>query len=211
MYNGELRDRSQMTSAKRGDGGVSQKLTKVDKEGGRGFCQKLMSANYHIFMTKINDICSLGAVFAFFERAPKLTKKWTFYIILDKNIFFFQFSFVVLPKSMFYLTKIVVFFLSLRTYISINSCWKADVSQGGRGVFFVKKLTEADKWGGGVKIDQILTDVICERSLINEADNPAVNEVLWCTCTKNVRFCCGASWAKGNVVMISDYVSDIET
>jgi len=35
----------------------------------------------------------------------------------------------------------------------------------GRGVFFCQKLTEADKGGEGVKIDQILADVICEQSL----------------------------------------------
>ena len=42
------------------------------------------------------------------------------------------------------------------------------MSARGRGKFYVKKLTEADKGGGGVKIDQILADVICERSLIKE-------------------------------------------
>ena len=39
------------------------------------------------------------------------------------------------------------------------------MSARGRGGIFCQKLTEADKGGGGVKIDQILADVICEPSL----------------------------------------------
>ena len=75
-------DRSQMTSAKRGEG-VSQKLTKVDKKGWVGFSQKLMSANYQIYSP-------LGAFLALFERAPKLTKNGHF-----QKLYFFQFSFVI--------------------------------------------------------------------------------------------------------------------
>ena len=46
------------------------------------------------------------------------------------------------------------------TYIM---CWKADVSQG-EGVIFCENLTKADK---GVNLYQILTDVFCELSLID--------------------------------------------
>ena len=66
---------------------------------------------------------------------------------------------------MFYLTKIVVFFCRSEHTFPSTRVEKLMSARGGRGVFFVKKLTEADKWGEGVKIDQILADVICERSL----------------------------------------------
>ena len=41
------------------------------------------------------------------------------------------------------------------------------MSARGAGGIFCQKLTEAHKGGGGVKIDQILADVICEPSLTN--------------------------------------------
>ena len=140
-----------MTSAKRGEGGVSQKLTKVDKEGGRGFCQKLMSANYNISLTKIMTICSLEALFALFERTPKLTKNGHFISYWTK-LYFFQFSFVIL--NLLAKRYVTIWPKLLFSFVAQNIHFHKPVLKswcqpgGGGGYFFVKKLTEADKWGG---------------------------------------------------------------
>ena len=144
--------------------GLSQKLTKVDKEG--GFCQKLMSANYHISMTKIMTFAPLG-LFLPFLKGPLNSPKMDILYHIGQSYIFFNFLlsyWTYLPKDMLLFDQNCCFLLSLRTYISINPCWKADVSRGG-GIF-CQNLTEADRGRGGVKIYQILDDVIiCERSI----------------------------------------------
>ena len=52
--------------------GVSQKLTKVDKEG--GILSKADVSQLSHFYDQNYDICPLGALFALFERAPKFTR-----------------------------------------------------------------------------------------------------------------------------------------
>ena len=127
--------------------GVSQKLTKVDKEG--GICQKLMSATYQIHMAKIMTFAPLEPFYLqklyFFSNF--LLSYWTY---LLKNMFIWKklrFSFVA---------------HNIRLHQPVLKSW---CQPGGRGVFFVKSWQKLTRGGGGVKIDQILADVICEPSL----------------------------------------------
>ena len=62
------------------------------------------------------------------------------------------------------MTKIVTF-LCTSEHMSPSTRVEKLMSAMGGGGIFCQKLTEADKGGGGVKIDQILADVICEPSL----------------------------------------------
>ena len=52
-------------------------------------CQKLMSANYQISMSKIMTFAPLGPFFALYERAPKLSnifKSYIFFSIFLRHI-----------------------------------------------------------------------------------------------------------------------------
>ena len=138
-----------MTSAKRGEGGVSQKLTKVDKEGGRGFCQKLMSANYNISLTKIVTFAPLRLFLPFLKGSLNSPKMDILYHIRQSNIFFnfLLLYWTYLPKDMLLFTKIVVFFCrSEHTFPS--TCVEKLMSARGEGGIFCQKADRSWQVGG---------------------------------------------------------------
>ena len=136
-----------MMSAKSGGGvwvgWLAKSWQKLTRRGG-GFCQKLMSANYQISMTKTMTFAPL-VPFLPFMKGPLNSPTFS------KVIFFPIFICHIEPtcqKICFY-DQNCDFPLYLRTYVSINPCWKADVSQGGRGVFFVKSWQKLTRGGRG--------------------------------------------------------------
>ena len=127
-----------------------------------------MSANYHISMTKIMTFAPLG-LFSPLLKVPLNSPKMDILYHIGQSYIFSIFFCHIEPtcqKICYYLTKIVVFFCRSEHTFPSTCVEKLMSARGEKGVFFVKKLTEADKWGGGVKIDQILADVICEPSLM---------------------------------------------
>ena len=67
------------------------------------------------------------------------------------------------------MTKIVTF-LCTSEHMSPSTRVEKLMSARGEGGIFCQKLTEADN--GGVKIDQILADVICEDPLAQTCHTP---------------------------------------
>ena len=145
-----------MTSAKSGE--VSQKLTKVDR--GEGILSKADVSQLSNFYDQNYDIRPLGALSALYERAPKLTNIFKSYIFSNFHLSYWTY----LPKNMFLWPKLWLSFVPQNICLH-QPVLKSWCQPGGEGGIFCQKLTEADKGGGGVKIDQILADVICEPSL----------------------------------------------
>ena len=122
--------------------GVSQKLTKVDKEGG-GILSKADVSQLSNFYDQNYDIRPLGALFALYERAPKLTNIFKSYIFSNFHLSYWTY----LPKNMFLWPKLWLSFVPQNICLH-QPVLKSWCQPGGEGGIFCQKLTEADKGGG---------------------------------------------------------------